>query len=38
MTTPESTPLPACHTPGPWHYYSGEDGKQIYNIGNFAIA
>ncbi len=34
-TTPQ---LSASHTPGPWHYYSNEDGKPIYNIGNFAIA
>jgi len=38
MTTREATPLPACHTPGPWHYHSDEDGKPICNIGNFAIA
>jgi len=38
MTHSETAPLPATHTPGPWHYYSGEDGKPIYNIGNFAIA
>ena len=24
--------------PGPWHYYAAEDGKPIYNHGNFAIA
>ena len=38
MTCRETNRLPACHTPGPWHYHSGEDGKPIYNIGNFAIA
>jgi hypothetical protein len=38
MTKRQTTPLPACHTPGPWHYYSNEDGKPICNIGNFAIA
>ncbi|HYV35111.1 MAG TPA: hypothetical protein VE988_05370, partial [Gemmataceae bacterium] len=34
----EPTHLPASPTPGPWHYYPQEDGKPIYNRGNFAIA
>ena len=38
MTNTELTHIPASHTPGPWHYHSDEDGKPIYNIGNFAIA
>src|ERR1700733_5633264 len=38
MTHREIARLSATHTPGPWHYNSHEDGKPIYNIGNFAIA
>jgi hypothetical protein len=38
MTDTETPKLPACHTPGPWHYHSNEDGKPIYNHGYFAIA
>ncbi|HWY87049.1 MAG TPA: hypothetical protein VNX28_10010 [Gemmataceae bacterium] len=38
MTSSETTRLPACHTPGPWHYHSHEDGKPICNHGKFAIA
>jgi len=37
MTSCKSTRLPACHTPGPWHFHSNEDGKPISN-GKIAIA
>jgi hypothetical protein len=38
MTYGKTTRLPASHTPGPWHFRSIEDGRPIYNHGNFAIA
>jgi len=38
MTCRETTRLPVCHTPGPWHFNPHEDGKPICNHGNFAIA